>query len=251
MFQMVGEIVKGALGVVQMVQGQEGLAGLERPKYERPSEISQMVGLDRQEYGDPTFPGQSSAQDRLDMSASAGFNQAMASGNTLASLAALQAQNQAGQINLSNAAASHQAQQLAAYKNSLGIAAKFADQEFQMNEFAPYADKAQKYENMIGAGTKNLYGSLSGLGGIGDAMASNALANSNGGQDATTDTSDIYAQYNSGGGGESEITAQDIQAYTNKGDFSGANIDFISNMTNPHANMPGYTWDASAGRWVL
>ena len=241
---MVAGIVKGALGVVQMVQGQQGLDSLRRPKYETPTEIKQMLGLDRQEYGDPTMPGQAAAQDRLDLSASAGMKGAMASGNTLASLAALQAQNQAGQIGLADTAAKQQAQQLGAYKKSLGISAQYTDQEFQMNEYARFADDSAKFENMAGAGRKNIYGSLTEMGSIGDAMLSEGMKSRN---NKAQDTSNIYDEYNPTG--KSSLSSN-TQVDSDPG--SGyMNYDFVGNITNPYAKMPGYTWNKSAGKWEL
>lgn len=235
MWGAVAGIVKGVLGASQMIRGEEGLAGLNRPEYERPTEIGQMLALSRQEYADPAMPGQGAAQDRLDMQTQTGFNQAKISGNTMAAIASLNAQSQAGQQNLATASSQQRMQDLQAYKAALTQSAQYTDQEFQMNEFAPFADKSQEYRDMIGAGTKNVYGSLTDLGGIGDAMTSQALDRSNGGQVQNQDTSDLYSQYNK----TASPTSTD----------SSFNLDAASNMTNPNAQMPGYTWNSGLGRW--
>ena len=44
--------------------------------------------------------------------------------------------------------------------------ADYKDQQFQMNEFAPYAQAYQEGRQMTGAGFENIYGALSGIANI-------------------------------------------------------------------------------------
>jgi hypothetical protein len=197
MFDAIGGIFNMGMGISQMVQGQAGLSQLQRPEYNTPREIEEMQALSRMEYQDPLMPGELAARDRLAQSSAKAYQQASAAGNPFAAIAAIQAGQQAGDLNLSTQSAMHRAKDLEAYKRALQTTAKYRDMEFQMNEFAPYAEKAQEYRDMIGAGTKNVKSGISEFGGVADAWMTAGFENSTGGYDSTpADTSDVYSQWN-------------------------------------------------------
>ena len=199
MFEAIGEIFKMITGAVQTAEGNSKLAGLKRPEYKTPSEINQMKALYRQEYADPYMPGEGVLQDRLEQGAGQAYNQSLVANNPLAAIAAIQSQQQTAQQNLAMQSAQYQKADLISYTNALNAAAPYTDMEFQMNQFAPYAEGAQEARDMIGAGTKNTYSGLSSLGGIADAWTNAGLQNSGKSKKGNTDA--VYDQYNQKGGG--------------------------------------------------
>jgi len=193
MWQAIGSIVKIGMGVAQTIEGTAGLAGLQRPKYEIPKEIGEMTGLSRMEYADPTMPGEQAERDRIAQSAATASYQASAAGNPFAAIAAIQGNQQAASQDLTTKSAMYNRQDLESYKRALQVSAGYKDTKFQMNEFAPYAEKAQEYRDMIGAGSKNMYGSITELGGIADAYMG---ADVKGSSAKTTNTGSVYNKYN-------------------------------------------------------
>lgn len=194
MWDAIAGIFKTITGAVQSAEGNSKLAGLTRPTYKTPTEINQMKALARQEYADPYMPGEGILQDRLDQGANSAYNQSLLANNPLAAIAAIQSQQQAAQQNLAMQSAQYQRQDLESYYRALGAAAPYTDMEFQMNKFAPYAEASQEARDMIGAGTKNIYGGMSDLGGIADAWTNQGLQNS--GKGKKGDTSAVFDQYN-------------------------------------------------------
>jgi hypothetical protein len=197
MWGAIGSIVKMGVGVGQMFGGQAGLAGLERPKYETPREIQEMLALSRMEYADPTMPGENTARDRIAQSSATAYQQASGAGNPFAAIAAIQANQQSGDLNLTAQSGQYNRQDLEAYKQALQTTAQFKDQEFQMNEFAPFAEKSQEFRDMIGAGTKNIVGGISEVGSMADALSySKSQTSKTGGVDYNA-LSDALGKYTS------------------------------------------------------
>ena len=194
MWDAIAGVFKLATGAIQSADGSAGLAGLKRPTYKTPTEINQMKGLARQEYADPYMPGEGIAQDRMEQGAISAYNQSLLANNPLAAIAAIQSQQQTAQQNLAMQSAQYNRQDLEAYNRALQVAAPYTDMEFQMNEFAPFAEKQAEYRDMIGAGTKNTYGGMSDLGGIADAWTNAGLQNSGGKKKGNTDA--VFNQYN-------------------------------------------------------
>lgn len=194
MWDAIAGAFKLVTGILQEEEGKKKLSGATRPEYKRPSEINLMQQLAASEYADPYMPGEGVMQDRISQSTNIGYEQAAAAGNPFAAIAALDAQNQASKQNLAMQSARYQRQDLESYYRALQTAAPYTDMEFQMNQFAPYAEASQEARDMIGAGTKNLYGGMSDLGGIADAWTNQGLQNS--GKSKKGNTNAVYDQYN-------------------------------------------------------
>lgn len=194
MFDAIAGMFKMVTGAVQAGEGQKKLQGLTRPTYKTPTEINQMKGLARETYADPYMPGEGILQDRLDQGANSAYIQSLLANNPLAAIAAIQSQQQAAQQNLAMQSAQYQRQDLESYYRALQTAAPYTDMEFQMNQFAPYAEGAQEARDMIGAGTKNLYGGMSDLGGIADAWTNQGLQGSGKSKKGNTDS--VWDKYN-------------------------------------------------------
>ncbi len=234
-FQAISEILKLGYGAYQTAQATNTLNTSQRPTYKTPGQIKELEALSRQQYGDPFVPGQTTAQDRIDQNAATAYQQSAGSGNPFAAIAAIQANQQAGTLDLQTAAAQTQRQDLEAYKQALQVGAQYEDAEFQLNEFAPYADIQQEARDQLGAGTKNIYSGTSGLGSIASALTASSIKGSQGGDGQSSNTDAIYNQYS-----QNEY----------KPNYSGASDYLSGNIKNPNANVSGKTWNEQLQMWI-
>ena len=77
------------------------------------------------------------------------------------------AQQSAAYNRLAEQVDANKERQQAALTDMLGVRAKYKEQQWQMNEFAPYSDKYQEFRQMVGGGEQNIFGALNNLSGIG------------------------------------------------------------------------------------
>jgi len=164
-------------GTKQMNEGRQGLAGLERPIYEMPEEVQRQLAISGAAYGDPSMPGQSMMVDRNNQTTANALAASREAGNPFASIAAIQANQQAGLQTIGYQAMQYQDQQRMQYMQQLQQVAGYRDTEWQMNKFAPYSDKYNEYRDMIGAGNKNVYSGIEGM----SSVAMNVLGGIGGG----------------------------------------------------------------------
>jgi hypothetical protein len=150
-------------GSRQIREGNQGLAGLDRPIYEMPEEVQRQLALSGAAYADPSMPGQQMMTDQTTQASSNAIAASREAGNPFATIASVQANQQAGMQNIGMQAAQFQENQRLQYMKQLQQVAGYRDTEFQMNEFAPYAQKYNEYRDMIGAGNKNLYSGIEGM----------------------------------------------------------------------------------------
>lgn len=165
-------IFQGIQGITQMVKGKRDLNDLVRPEYEIPTAARQSLALARSAYADPRMPGESRAYDRI---GGAYSNYLRASrdaggGSGLAGLAMAQANTNAAYGDLATQSANNQRQDQQNLMSNLSNYANYQDQQFQLNKFAPYAQKYNEAREMIGAGQQNTFGALNGLSSIGMQM---------------------------------------------------------------------------------
>lgn len=157
----------GIAGLFQMLSGQDDLDNLKRPVYKIPGEAQNQFALARQAYADPNTPGASYMRDRVDMNTSNALRAAQEGGGGLSTIAAIQANaNNAGR-EVEMQVARDKQQQLDRLGQMSDIMAKYRDQAWQMNEYAPYADKYAEARQKYGAGMQNMYNGLDRLGAIG------------------------------------------------------------------------------------
>lgn len=152
-----------AQGASQKRRGQRGLDALERPEYEIPAAVRQMLALTQNRASDAYMPGQGIASDSIGSTTANGMSAAMESGNPYAALGAITSNANQAYNNLAINSAQYQNQENAQYLSTLGTMANFQDTEWQMNQFAPYKDNYLRFNDMIGAGIKNIH---SGIGDI-------------------------------------------------------------------------------------
>lgn len=143
-------IMKAIKGSGQIQEGRTGLASLERPKY------GAALNLAKRAYGDQMMPGEANMYDRSNLNVNNIAAQASEAGNPLAILSSIQGQENKSIQNIASMSAQHREQDRINLSNKL-------DTAYQMNEYAPYAEKSQEYRDMVGAGEKNQYEGMSNL----------------------------------------------------------------------------------------
>lgn len=138
-----------------------------RPKYQIPDQAKQALSMALSQTGN--MPGFTAQQERIDVSAANMIQNAVLSGNPLAALGSIQAnQNKAG-TDLTTRNAEYRITAADRATQALGTYAGYKDMQFQMNEFAPWKDQYQMNQNRFGAGSKNMYSGLDSISSIASA----------------------------------------------------------------------------------
>lgn len=136
--------------------GLKRFLGSERPEYEIPNSARQALGLARIQAADKNMPGEQKAIERAGVSSANAVRAAQESGNVLESISGIQGQYDAatqGILARSEADQKNDQQRLA---QQLGQMAQYEDMRYQMNEYAPYAEKQQETRDLVGALSTNL-----------------------------------------------------------------------------------------------
>lgn len=164
-------------GIRQRDEAQKGLANLKRPEYQTPEEAQRALGMSQRRAADPFMPGQGAYMDRLEQQAANAFQQSTEAGNPFALISNIQGQAAQQLRDVNTQAMQQRMQNEQQYQNALMQMSTFRDREWQLNKFAPYKDQYNELRDMFGAGSKNLYGGISGLSSIGTSLAGNLLGN--------------------------------------------------------------------------
>ena len=157
--------------------GLKKFLGSGRPDYEIPDSARQALSMARIQAADPNIPGEQKAIERAGVSAANSARVAQESGNALEALPSIQGQYDVttqGILARSEADHKNDQQRLA---QQLAQMAHYDDMRYQMNEYAPYAEKQQETRDLVGALSTNLSSALlhQGLGGsTSDAMTTDS-----------------------------------------------------------------------------
>lgn len=143
-----------AIGLAQTGIGAIGMALDKRPKYKIPDAVNQKLAL-AQANAASDMGGYNQAISNVGANAANATVAARESGNPLAVIGQIQANQNAGTNNIDAQNAQFKIGQQANLQNAYGEYANYQDQAFQINEFQPYADRQRMFNNMIGAGAKN------------------------------------------------------------------------------------------------
>lgn len=145
--------------------------GDNRPKYQTPEEVLSSLSLIRQGFADPRMAGQGRLEDLTGLNQANTIQAGVQSGNPFAVLAASQGQADLTAQDIQTRAMQQQENDRLNLAQALNTVAQFKDQEWQMNEFAPWRDKYQftlnEYRDKLGAGAKNTFEGLGSLGSSG------------------------------------------------------------------------------------
>lgn len=145
--------IQGAMGLTGM------LSNLNRPKYEIPSAQNQALGLAnmRANSNDPNY---TSNQQNAQLATANQISAAKEAGNPLSVLPQLQANENAAMRNIEAQNARYRDQAVQQQQQALQTQANYQDQAFQVNEFQPFVDKQNMFQDMLGAGIKNTVGAF-------------------------------------------------------------------------------------------
>lgn len=155
---MIPSLISGGVGLAQTIGGAIGTLGAKRPEYEVPEALEQSVALARIRTQDPYAPGYTQAKENLDLAAANALYTAQQSGNAQIGLGEVVGRTEAGYRGLQEMNIEDQARDVRDYESSLAQLAEAQDMEYQMNEFAPYAQRYQESRDVLGAGLENVMG---------------------------------------------------------------------------------------------
>jgi hypothetical protein len=179
----------------------EALQG-NRPEYSTPQEVLTATALSRQAFADPNMPGQGAMYDRTALAGQNTAAAAAAGGDPFGAAVAAQAATNRSNEQIGVQSANFAEQARVNYQGQLGQLAQFRDQEYQMNEFAPWKDKSQyllnEFRDMRQAGNQNVYGGIDGIGRVGIAALSGMAGMNSGGGISAQASQDILSR-NQGG----------------------------------------------------
>lgn len=159
-------------GIGQMLGGKSKLDNLVRPTYEIPQEVDNMLSIAATQYQDPYTAAQTNAARNIGASGANAVTMGRDSGNLGAILPGIVAQQSAGYNNLAAQMDEQKAKQRAVLTDMLGVKAKYQDQKWQMNEYAPYQEAYNEGREQVGAGQQNVFGALNSIASIGTMAAS-------------------------------------------------------------------------------
>lgn len=148
-----------AIGLGQAAIGAIGMALDKRPKYQIPAAATQKLAL-AQANASGNMGGYDQAIGNVGANAANAAVNARESGNPLAVIGAIQANQNAGTNNIDAQNAQFKIGQQQNLQQAYGEYANYQDQAFQINEFQPYADRQKMFNNMLGAGAKNAIGGI-------------------------------------------------------------------------------------------
>jgi hypothetical protein len=172
----------------------------ERPVYETPEAALNALSILQQQYADPNMPGQQVAMGRADQNFANVVSAGAQAGNPFAALVGAQSQADAANQNIMTQSASYQDQQRNQYLQGLQMMAGYQDQEWQMNQFAPWADASQfqlnEYRDFRQAGNRNIASGIDGLSTFALSMLAPGLgATPNPGTPNMTGLQSVYQRY--------------------------------------------------------
>jgi hypothetical protein len=160
-------LIQGGLGVFQGIQGNRA-GKVERPTYEIPEGIKQMVDMAGREASQTELPGQALMEQNISSSTSRGVNEMSKVSDGSALLGGvvdliLGEQQQMGALGV--AGGEQRQNNLKQLYSALGMQADAENMAFQYNELQPYLQAQQQAQALKSASIQNIAGGLtSGLG---------------------------------------------------------------------------------------
>lgn len=132
------------------------LTKAKRPKYEIPKSEREALALAKIRAADPSMPGEQRAIDRAMLAEANAVRGAQDSGNAMEVIPAIAAGTQGNLADIAAQSAQFQNQDLNNLDSALSRNAEYQDQAFQINKFAPYAQKYELKQQLLGGGLENL-----------------------------------------------------------------------------------------------
>jgi hypothetical protein len=148
--------VQGAAGLAQTIGGISKMTA-KRPTYSMPNEIRQKTALAGM-LANSDMPNYGLEREANENAAANAIRAGLEGGVGVSGLSAIQSTQNAGNRGLAEANNNWKASQMQNWQNALAEQAKYKDQEWQMNTFAPYADRMQQGRQLLGSGLSNIIG---------------------------------------------------------------------------------------------
>lgn len=177
-------VIQTVQGAQQQQRGRKELDDLERPPYEIPAEVREMLQMARVQAADRYMPGEAEMRGRADIAAANQLAAAQQAGQASALAPVISAGQQKAQQDISVMAQQQQAQDIQRLTAALSQMAQYRDTEYQINKFSEFADRQARAMDLVGAGAKNIHGGISNIAALGSSLAMNAAL----GQSGTTTT---------------------------------------------------------------
>jgi hypothetical protein len=190
---LIGSAVKGAVGLAKGIFGasQASKARKEqkslwdnRPTYERPEEVNEMLDLYRQSAARTQLPGQDLMEEKIGSATAFGARSAErfapSSTAALGAVTDLYGREQNAVRDLGIQFAQYKAAQEAQLARGLQVGAQYSDQEFQYNKQQPWDIRMNEASSQRQAGAANFWEGLQGVGSaamdfVGTKYAANAF----------------------------------------------------------------------------
>lgn len=175
-FGAVQSVFQLGTGISQQIQADKFRSefeklGKDRPKYSTPEEILNSLQLISQGFSDPRMAGQGRLEDLTGLNFANTVQAGVQGGDPFAVLSAAQGRADITSQEIQTRQAQMNEQERINLAQALNTVAGFKDQEWQMNEFAPWRDRYQfilnEYRDKLQAGGKNTFEGLGGLGQVG------------------------------------------------------------------------------------
>lgn len=189
LMQFAPQLLKFGLGALQGIGGAMGMATNKRPQFEIPAAAKQALSIANMR-ANSNMPNYNNAVQNAQLTTANQISAARESGNPLAVLPQLQANENAAMRGIEGQNQQYHDQAVQQQQQQLQRQADYQEQQFQVNEFAPYADKQNRSNQLIGAGISNITGAL-------DSAASSMMMDKLLGQQKQTNN--WYDQYSKSG----------------------------------------------------
>ena len=153
---MIPALIPAAIGAAQLIGGAISRFSSKRPKREIPRAAREALAVSQIQAASPYAPGYGQAREGVEIASANALAAAQASGNPAAAIQGIVGQQQRANQDLVGQNLQYQSGAQQRLQGALGVMAEEEDRQFQINEFAPYADKVRLGEDMIGAGATNI-----------------------------------------------------------------------------------------------
>lgn len=159
-----------AMGAYQAIKGYQ-LGNQERPEYEIPDSVKQMLGMAKTQASQVGLPGQSVIEQNISGTTARGANILERSTQGSQLLGGITDLVTGEQQQLANIGIAGEQQNIANQQNlqkALNTYAQYEDKAYEINELQPYLQAVQQAQALTSAGIQNIVGGISG--GLGAGM---------------------------------------------------------------------------------
>ena len=159
LMQFAPQLLKFGLGALQGAGGLGGMLSNKRPQFEIPQAAQQALSIANMR-ANSNMPNYNASVANAQLGTANTIAAAKEAGNPLTVLPQLQATENAAMRGIENQNMQYHDQAVSNQQQQLQRQADYQEQQFQVNEFAPYADKQNRSNQLIGAGLSNMTGAL-------------------------------------------------------------------------------------------